>query len=167
MHGGQAVAGVLLALGGLVTACGGEADGDAGAAPADDGAVAAEPTTEARAVLAGVGASGTSGVVRFGDADGDAVEVRVELSGAPPGTNEVTLLPGGGCPSGATSTSGHGVATVSVGQDGQVSTVLTSQELSLTRGEGEFVRGRPVVVTAAGTPVACGMVVPIGRWSES
>lgn len=163
MHGRQLAAVVLLALGGVVTAC----SDDGTTAAVDENEVAAAPTTEARAVLSGLGGSDTSGIVRFGDTDSDAVEVRVELDGAPPGASEVILLPGGDCPSEGASVAGHGVTTVAVGTDGHASTVLTSEELSLTRGKGEFVRGRPLVIMADEAPVACGMVVAIGRWSES
>lgn len=155
---------VLLVVGAAVTACNDQVD--AGADP-DAVATTAAPTTEARAVLTAVGGSGTSGVVRFGATDSDAVEVRIELTGAPPGQNEVTLLQGGDCTADGTSTGGHSVTTVAAGPDGQVSTVLTSDELSLVPAADGFVRGRPVLVVADEAPVACGMVTAIGRWSES
>lgn len=151
---------VVLAASGMLAACSEEVD-------AEPVAAAPTPTTEARAVLSAMGGSGATGVVRFGHADGEAVEIRVELTGAPPGANEISLLPGENCSSDETPTGGHALTTVAVGPDGRASTVLSSPELTLEPRVEGTVRGRQVVVLADQAPVACGMVVPIGRWSES
>lgn len=161
---------VVGALAWAVAGCTGDA-APAGSAAATPSPTGPSQTTEARAVLQPLGASGTEGSVRFGDADSGSVEVRIELTGAAPGEHRVSLLPDGACPSAGATDAGsaepQAVTTVAVGQDGRISTLLTSDALSLEPGEPGFVRGRPVVVGPPGAPVACGLVVAIGRWSES
>jgi hypothetical protein len=162
---------VLIALAWAVTGCTEDADSSDLATAASSPSEQVPPATEARAVLSPLGPSGTAGTVRFGDARGDSVEVRIDLTGAPPGEHSVSLLPDGQCPaagaSGAASAAPQMLTTVAVGQDGRVSTLLTTDALSLERGQPGYVRGRPVVVGPPGAPVACGLVVAIGRWSES
>lgn len=171
MRIGRSTGALLVALLGAVTGC--TEGGDA----ADLAAATSSPTEqarasiEARAVLSPLGASTTAGTVRFGNTPDATVEVRIDLTGAPPGEHPVGLLPSGQCPSagasGAGSAAPQPLTTVAVGQDGRVSTLVRSDALSLEQGGPGYVRGRPVVVGPPGAPVACGMVVAIGRWSES
>lgn len=156
----------------LATGCTGgsaatPATGATGASPSPAAPSATGPVTAARAVLAPVAGAPVKGAVKFTDAGGDKVRVEVNVVSARPGQHAVTLLDAPACPSSAERPgAGLQLAVVDVDDTGTTWDTSTTDRVSLRQGE-RFVRARPLAVLRGDRAVACGMVLPLGRWSES
>ncbi len=127
------------------------------------------PVTAARAVLVPVAGSAVKGAVKFTDAGEDRVRIEVNVVSNRPGKHAVTLLDAPACPSSAGGTGGGAglqLAVVDVDDTGTTWDTSTTDRVSLRKGE-RFVRARPLAVLRGDRAVACGMVLPLGRWSES